>query len=465
MARSRLRAQGGDRRQLRALRPAPARPPRRGAGRVRYATTSARSRTPSRYAAHDGHPRHRLRGADAVRHGRAHAGRHPAQRLAPARVRPGRRARARHGVPRAAACSRTRRNESFVRHRFVEGRQLDELLAPPRRRRPPGARTGRSAAADRPGAPRRRTSPSRCREWRRAAARASFAAAVDAVGTTASVLDVPAVIDGERVRHGVVDRRRRPRPVRSTSWRGRAACDAADADAAVAAAVEQVERWRATPTAERAACAVPRRRVDARPPQRARRPSRCSRRASRGTRPTPTCARPSTSVSTTAARCCASTARPRYGAVASRAKRNRLTYQGKGVAVVIAPWNFPLAIPCGMTAAALVAGNPTILKPAEQTPAMAWQLVEAFAAAGLPRRRAAVPSRLWRRRRCPAGRAPRRRHHRLHRVEGGRAPHQRGRRDHAAGQRHVKRVIAEMGGKNALVIDSDADLDQAVPAQ
>ena len=57
---------------------------------------------------------------------------------------------------------------------------------------------------------------------------------------------------------------------------------------------------------------------------------------------------------------------------------NRLTYQGKGVTAVIAPWNFPLAIPCGMTVAALAAGNPVILKPAEQTPAVAWRLVEAL---------------------------------------------------------------------------------------
>ena len=61
---------------------------------------------------------------------------------------------------------------------------------------------------------------------------------------------------------------------------------------------------------------------------------------------------------------------------------NRLTYQGKGVTAVIAPWNFPLAIPCGMTVAALAAGNPVILKPAEQTPAVAWRLAEALVAAG-----------------------------------------------------------------------------------
>ena len=63
---------------------------------------------------------------------------------------------------------------------------------------------------------------------------------------------------------------------------------------------------------------------------------------------------------------------------------NRMTYQGKGVTVVIAPWNFPLAIPCGMTVAALAAGNPVILKPAEQTPGVAWRLAEALLAAGAP---------------------------------------------------------------------------------
>ena len=61
-----------------------------------------------------------------------------------------------------------------------------------------------------------------------------------------------------------------------------------------------------------------------------------------------------------------------------------MTYQGKGVTAVIAPWNFPLAIPCGMTVAALAAGNPVILKPAEQTPGVAWRLAEALLAAGAP---------------------------------------------------------------------------------
>ena len=58
---------------------------------------------------------------------------------------------------------------------------------------------------------------------------------------------------------------------------------------------------------------------------------------------------------------------------------------------MIAPWNFPLAIPCGMTVAALVAGNPVILKPAEQTPGVAWRLAEALVAAGRAARRVPAP--------------------------------------------------------------------------
>ena len=55
---------------------------------------------------------------------------------------------------------------------------------------------------------------------------------------------------------------------------------------------------------------------------------------------------------------------------------NACEHLPRGVAVVIPPWNFPLAIPCGMTVAALVAGNTVVLKPAEQSPVIAWQLVQ-----------------------------------------------------------------------------------------
>ncbi len=70
--------------------------------------------------------------------------------------------------------------------------------------------------------------------------------------------------------------------------------------------------------------------------------------------------------------------------------------------MVIAPWNFPLAIPCGMTVAALAAGNPVILKPAEQTPGVAWRLAEALLAAGVPAGRVPAPARARARTSAPA---------------------------------------------------------------
>jgi len=65
-------------------------------------------------------------------------------------------------------------------------------------------------------------------------------------------------------------------------------------------------------------------------------------------------------------------------------ERNSMRYSPRGVAAVISPWNFPLAIPAGMTAAALAAGNAVVLKPAEQSPGCALALVEALHGAGVP---------------------------------------------------------------------------------
>ncbi len=65
-------------------------------------------------------------------------------------------------------------------------------------------------------------------------------------------------------------------------------------------------------------------------------------------------------------------------------ERNTMRYEPRGVAAVISPWNFPLAIPTGMTAAALAAGNAVVLKPAEQSPGCALALVEALHGAGVP---------------------------------------------------------------------------------
>src|SRR5262249_55227142 len=65
-------------------------------------------------------------------------------------------------------------------------------------------------------------------------------------------------------------------------------------------------------------------------------------------------------------------------------EENEYFYEPRGVAVVIAPWNFPLAILCGMTSAALVAGNTVVMKPAEQSAVIGAKLMEVFGEVGLP---------------------------------------------------------------------------------
>ncbi|HWC27885.1 MAG TPA: aldehyde dehydrogenase family protein [Solirubrobacteraceae bacterium] len=144
-------------------------------------------------------------------------------------------------------------------------------------------------------------------------------------------------------------------------------------------------------------------------------------------------------------------------------ERNELRYVPRGVCAVIAPWNFPLAIPTGMTAAALVTGNTAVLKPAEQAPACGLRVVEALRAGGVPADALALlPGE------GDAGAV-------LARDPGvatiaftGSAPVGlellRTAAVVAPGARQLTRVVAEMGGKNCVVVDSDADLDEAIPA-
>ncbi len=133
-----------------------------------------------------------------------------------------------------------------------------------------------------------------------------------------------------------------------------------------------------------------------------------------------------------------------------------------GVAVVIPPWNFPLAIPTGMTVAALVAGNTVILKPAEQSSVITWRLAEILRDAGLPAGALNYLPGLGE----EAG-AALVNHPGIHVVAftGSRDVGLLINRQAAVtlpGQNHVKRVISEMGGKNAIIVDDDADLDEAV---
>jgi RHH-type proline utilization regulon transcriptional repressor/proline dehydrogenase/delta 1-pyrroline-5-carboxylate dehydrogenase len=140
-----------------------------------------------------------------------------------------------------------------------------------------------------------------------------------------------------------------------------------------------------------------------------------------------------------------------------------MRYAPRGVAAVISPWNFPLAIPTGMTAAGLAAGNAVVLKSAEQSPACALMLVRALHEAGVPADALGLLPGYG-----DAG-AALVRDPRVHVIAFTGSSEVgleivRASAETPAGQRHVKRVVSEMGGKNCVIVDSDADLDDAVPA-
>ncbi len=137
-------------------------------------------------------------------------------------------------------------------------------------------------------------------------------------------------------------------------------------------------------------------------------------------------------------------------------------YQPRGVAAVISPWNFPLAICCGMATAALVCGNTVIVKPAEQTPGIAKVMCDILWQAGAPREALHFLPAPGETTGAALVRDPR---IALIAFTGSKAVGL----DiiQAAGvtpgeQEHVKKVVCEMGGKNAIIIDTSADLDEAV---
>lgn len=140
---------------------------------------------------------------------------------------------------------------------------------------------------------------------------------------------------------------------------------------------------------------------------------------------------------------------------------NVYLYEPRGLAAIIAPWNFPLAILTGMTAAALVSGNCALIKPAEQAPVLGALMMEIWREAGLP---PAAGQLLQGGGELGAFLV---RHPSVHIIAftGSRdvgLEILRAAYDHRPGQQHVKRVVCEMGGKNAIIVDEDADLDEAV---
>ncbi len=141
---------------------------------------------------------------------------------------------------------------------------------------------------------------------------------------------------------------------------------------------------------------------------------------------------------------------------------NHYFYEPCGVAAIIAPWNFPLAISTGMSAAAMVTGNTVVYKPSNLSPVIGHAMAQVFHDAGIPD---GVFNYL-------PGRGSVMGDHLVEHpdvaiiaftgsLEVGARIMQR-----AAvlreGQQYFKKIICELGGKNALIIDDDADLDEAV---
>jgi RHH-type proline utilization regulon transcriptional repressor/proline dehydrogenase/delta 1-pyrroline-5-carboxylate dehydrogenase len=137
-------------------------------------------------------------------------------------------------------------------------------------------------------------------------------------------------------------------------------------------------------------------------------------------------------------------------------------YQARGVSLVIAPWNFPLAILTGMATAALVTGNTVIMKPAEQSSIVAAELMRLMTEVGFPKGVVnylpgygeEIGEYLVNHKDISVIAFTGSKDVGLHILRQAAVVH--------PGQTHIKRVIAELGGKNAIIVDSDADLDEAV---
>jgi RHH-type proline utilization regulon transcriptional repressor/proline dehydrogenase/delta 1-pyrroline-5-carboxylate dehydrogenase len=151
------------------------------------------------------------------------------------------------------------------------------------------------------------------------------------------------------------------------------------------------------------------------------------------------------------------------GGVDVPGEENRFEYLPRGVTAVIAPWNFPLAILTGMSTAALITGNTVILKPAEQSSAVGSLLMEIFDSVDLP---PGALNYLPGQGETVGAALVAHPDVAIIAFTGSRSV---GMSINATaaevsrrGTSQVKRVIAEMGGKNAIIVAADADLDEAV---
>jgi RHH-type proline utilization regulon transcriptional repressor/proline dehydrogenase/delta 1-pyrroline-5-carboxylate dehydrogenase len=352
-------------------------------------------------------------------------------------------------------------NESFLRHRFAEGRQLRDLIRPPQvqERDLPDAEP--EAVAPPPTdpvlpTPFRNEPPA---ELRRPGPRARLAAAVH-VAPARFGFEAPVLINGKAVRTRETIESVDPGAYdRLVCRSGRAGHSEVEAALSVAAAA--LPAWRAAGFGGRAAVLFRAAAI-----MRARRAELAALMVYEAGKPI----READADVAEAIDFCEYYGREarRLGAgvpiLQAPGESNSYHYHPLGIGVVIAPWNFPLAIPAGMVTAALVTGNAVIFKPAEQTPGIAFRLVEVLLEAGVPPGVLAflpgvgeeVGAELVERPEVSFVTFTGSMAVGLSIIERGAV--------HQPGQGHVKRVVAEMGGKNAIVVDTDADLDQAVPA-
>ncbi|MFQ5990890.1 MAG: proline dehydrogenase family protein [Nitrospiraceae bacterium] len=343
-------------------------------------------------------------------------------------------------------------NESFLRKEYAESEPLEVLLAPPQPNHIPSSASGspsqKESLLDHPFA----NEPHR--DFSMASHREAMCQTIETVKGRLGLTLTPSTLAEAAGPDVISYNPSRPREVVGRI-RG---CSPADVDRAVRHAVDHFDAWRSTPAAERAgvllrAAAIMRDRRDelaaweifeTGKPWReadadvaeaidflefyAREMGRLSMPKRLGTEP---------------------------------GELNHLSYTPRGPVAVIAPWNFSLAIPTGLVSAALVTGNTVLFKPSERSTVMGHHLVDILTQAD-------VPDGV------------------LHFVPGGpeigqtlvshpdvqavaftgsKAVGLRIINDAARvepHQRFVKRVIAEMGGKNAVIIDETADLDEAV---
>jgi len=143
-------------------------------------------------------------------------------------------------------------------------------------------------------------------------------------------------------------------------------------------------------------------------------------------------------------------------------ERDEMRYLPLGVGIVIPPWNFAIAILCGMTAAALVTGNTVVIKPSSETPTIAAIFAETLLEAGFPPYSfcfltgsgGAIGDLLVAHPKTRFVSFTGSRDVGLHINELAAKPQK--------GQLWIKRVVGEMGGKDAIIVDGDCDLDAAV---